>query len=130
MSSSEIQDGFLGPKTLEALVRIPSVTSKFIQDNVSSRSMLELLAEEATELSKAALKMIRVDESCDDIYPVDPEKYTHDICRDNLIEEITDVYTCIRLLGLQPDEQMSDDKLGDMAMRIIKYGNIGGTDEK
>lgn len=90
----------------------------YIKENVSERGLLESLAEEAAELSKAALKMIRVLDSVDDAYPVDPNEYNYDTCKKNLIEEVTDVGACCMLLDIHIDKDLANKKTLGMVERI------------
>ena len=110
------EDGKWGPLVNLALVSKFSDDVQFIRENVSDRGLLELLAEEAAELSQSALKLIRIKE--DDGYPVNSDKYDFNICHDNVIEEITDVYTCLTLLDVEPDIKLSYEKIKGMVDRI------------
>lgn len=110
------EDGKWGALANLALVSKFSDDVQFIRENVSDRGLLELLAEEAAELSQSALKLIRIKE--DDGYPVNSDKYDFNICRDNVIEEITDVYTCLTLLDVEPDIKLSYEKIKGMVDRI------------
>lgn len=66
---------------------------------IDPRGCLELLAEESSEVTKAAMKLIRVSEASDDmIYPADKSKYNIKNCEVSLNNEIMDVITCIFLL--------------------------------
>ena len=62
--------------------------NRYIKSQLSGRDVLEALAEEAAELSQAALKMIRACrlEGTNNVTPVTPEEAT-----DNLLEEMADV---------------------------------------
>lgn len=81
------------------------------------RGRLELLAEEASELSQAALKMVRVLEP-DGIYPVNKDKYNTTICMNNMVEEVTDVFICLQLLDLYADDLLAKKKIKQMAERF------------
>ena len=61
--------------------------NRYIKSRLSGRDVLEALAEEAAELSQAALKMIRACrlEGTNNVTPVTPEEAT-----DNLLEEMAD----------------------------------------
>lgn len=59
------------------------------------RTLLEQLAEEAAELSQAALKLIRAEKLSNNMTPLSIIEV-----RDNLIEELADVEVCCELLGL------------------------------
>lgn len=66
---------------------------------IDSRGCLELLAEESSEVTQAAMKLIRVSEASNDkVYPADKEKYTIKNCEASLNNEIMDVITCVFLL--------------------------------
>lgn len=66
---------------------------------IDSRGCLELLAEESSEVTKAAMKLIRVsDASNDKVYPADKNKYNIKNCEVALNNEIMDVVTCVFLL--------------------------------
>lgn len=110
------KDGKIGPLTTQALMSKFSEDVQYIRKNVSERALLELIAEEASELSQAALKLIRINQ--DDTYPVNKDKYDFDTCYSNLVEEITDVYTCCTLLDIEPDTKLSSDKISGMVNRI------------
>lgn len=70
-----------------------------LRDYIDYRGSLELLAEESSELTQAAMKLIRVSEADGNlIYPVNKEKYDIEKCQTNLIDELTDVLTCVFLL--------------------------------
>lgn len=81
------------------------------------RGRLELLAEEASELSQAALKMVRVLEP-DGIYPVNKDKYNTTICTNNMVEEVTDVFICLQLLDFYADDLLAKKKIKQMAERF------------
>lgn len=59
--------------------------------------MLEQLAEESSELAKAALKLARV------LRKENPTPVTATEAQKNLIEEFTDVFMCAAELRLEPD---------------------------
>ena len=67
---------------------------EFIRENLSQEELLTQLAEECSELSKAALKLRRVYNG------ENPTPIRRDDAFDNVIEEIADVYLCIAVLGL------------------------------
>lgn len=70
---------------------------QYLIDSVPGRELLELLAEEAAELSQAALKMIRVMYSNE----TNPTNISYVQAQKNLIEEYSDVSLMWYLLGLQ-----------------------------
>ena len=70
--------------------------NRYIKSLLSGRDVLEALAEEAAELSQAALKMIRACrlEGTNNVTPVTPEEAT-----DNLLEEMADVELVMDVLS-------------------------------
>lgn len=68
-------------------------------ERIGEPAMLEQLAEEATELAKAALKKARV------IRKENPTPVTLEEANANLIEETADVIQCIRDLSIPIDEE-------------------------
>ena len=100
-------------KELERLKSISENTARVELDvrigipYLSSAAKLETLAEEASELSKAALKLARIyrDEN--------PTPVTKEEAIDNLNEEIADVSVCIKTLrevNLEQIKKISGDK--------------------
>lgn len=69
------------------------VYQHYVQKNLELRDMLEGLAEEANELSKAALKLIRAIGDSKNVTPISEEE-----AEANLNEEVTDVLMCLRVL--------------------------------
>lgn len=70
-----------------------------LHEHIDQRGCLELLAEESSEVTQAAMKLIRVSEAYSDkIYPADKNKYNIKNCEVALNNEIMDVITCIFLL--------------------------------
>lgn len=72
-----------------------------VNSHLSRREKLEQLAEEAAELSQAALKCIRAERLSDNPTPVTSEK-----ALDNLFEEFSDVIGCMSLLTDVPISQL------------------------
>lgn len=72
-------------------------THQFIRERVPKEELLAQLAEEATELAQAALKLRRVYDG------MNPTPVTHDEAFDNLKEEIADVMLVIDVLGVGRD---------------------------
>lgn len=84
-----------------------------IQKNITMRELYECLAEEASELAQASLKMIRLESKGNTTNKTFEETY------DNLIEEYTDVYNIASaLLKIEPDFELSYEKLKRWANRI------------
>ncbi len=74
-------------------------------EKIGRAAMLEQLAEEASELSQAALKMARI------MRGENPTPVTRMQAEKNLIEEYTDVRLCAKDLGLRKDSAMARAKL-------------------
>jgi hypothetical protein len=91
---------------------------KTMIEYIGKTAMLEQLAEEATELAKAALKLAR-------IYRAEnPTPVTEDEAYKNLVEEYTDVETCARELCLRADPEI------EAAKRQRFYDRISTQDKK
>ena len=73
---------------------------EFIRENLSQEELLTQLAEECSELSKAALKLRRVYNG------ENPTPVRRLEAYDNVIEEIADVTLCIEVLGLNSTENL------------------------
>ena len=107
-----------------------------IVERIGTPAMYEQLAEECTELAKAALKMARL------IRGENPTPKTAEEITANLVEEVTDVAICASELKLQfdPDlwerkinrfqhrwkkaHEVSDDDLIDIAKKIRESGDV------
>lgn len=72
-------------------------THQFIRERVPKEELLAQLAEEATEVAQAALKLRRVYSG------VNPTPVTHDEAYQHLKEEIADVMLVIDVLGVGRD---------------------------
>lgn len=81
-------------------------------ERIGEPAMLEQLAEEATELAKAALKKARV------IRKENPTPVTLEEANANLIEETADVIQCIRDLSIPIDEEQMKRKTERFLSRI------------
>lgn len=70
---------------------------EYINDRLNTRDLLEALAEEAAELSQAALKQIRAYKmhGAKNVTPVTPE-----MARVNVLEEFSDVALIAAILGI------------------------------
>lgn len=82
---------------------------------LNSAAKLEALAEEASELSKAALKLARIHRN------ENPTPVTKEKAIDNLNEEIADVLVCVRSLReVSPEKikEISDNKLARWIGRL------------
>jgi NTP pyrophosphatase (non-canonical NTP hydrolase) len=69
-----------------------------IEKLIGKPSLLEQLAEEATELAKAALKQARI------LRGENPTPVTEEEARASVIEEYTDVVHCAKMLDINEDE--------------------------
>lgn len=67
----------------------------YIQGNLCRRDLYEMLAEEAAELSQAALKVIRAEGMSGSVTPVSAEE-----ARENLNEEVVDVLIVLTALSI------------------------------
>lgn len=110
-----------------------------LHEHIDKRGCLELLAEEASEVTKAAMKLIRVSEAYNDkVYPADKNKYNIKNCEVDLNNEIMDVITCVFLLQASNydvsnyliDYDAINDRLDKMIARIEENKNdcIGSCD--
>lgn len=95
-----------------------------LHEHIDPRGCLELLAEEASEVTKAAMKLIRVSESCNDkVYPADKNKYNIKNCEVDLNNEIIDVITCVFLLQAAhydvPNSLMDYDVINERLDKMI-----------
>lgn len=70
---------------------------KEIFETIGSEAMYMQLAEEATELAKASIKVARI------LHATNPTNITMIKAYQNLIEEFTDVIQCSMYLGLKAD---------------------------
>lgn len=104
-----------------------------LRDYIDYRGSLELLAEESSELTQAAMKLIRVSEADGNlIYPVNKEKYDIEKCQTNLIDELTDVLTCVFLLFDDAEDAVNsfvnygavNERLDEMIARIEEDKNV------
>lgn len=62
---------------------------KFVREKLTDRSIMEQLAEEASELSQASLKCIRACKMSENMTPVDMQTALN-----NVVEEMGDVFMC------------------------------------
>lgn len=89
-----------------------------LHEHVDPRGCLELLAEEASEITKAAMKLIRVSESYND-----KNKYNIENCEVALNNEIMDVITCVFLLQAAhydvPNSLMDYDVINERLDKMI-----------
>lgn len=104
-----------------------------LHKHIDPRGCLELLAEESSEVTQAAMKLIRVSEAENDcVYPADKNKYSIKNCEVDLNNEIMDVITCAFLLYADhydvPNSLMDYDainkRLDKMIARIEENENV------
>lgn len=112
-----------------------------LRKHIDSRGCLELLAEESSEVTQAAMKFIRVSEASNDkVYPANKKKYTIKNCEVDLNNEIMDVITCVFLLQAANydvsnslmDYDVINERLDKMIARIEENKNdcIGSCDNE
>lgn len=82
----------------------------YIANNISELSALIALAEEASELSKAAMKLARAKGLLDNPTPISVEQAEAD-----LIEEYNDLLICVGVLNKMPSLTICEDM--DLRMR-------------
>lgn len=85
----------------------------YIVQHTNVASNLELLAEECTELAHAALKKARI---------LRKENYTPDDVTEvdkNLVEELSDVFLCAVIVGLEPNDDILEQKSKRWVERIL-----------
>lgn len=92
---------------------------RFIRENISAEDILCQIAEEAAELTQAALKLKRKMEMRNPT-PLDLESL-----KERLLGEIADVYVALDVLLASPDDLSSIDhkyefKLGRWVMRLME----------
>lgn len=82
-------------------------------EKIGRPAMLEQLAEEASELAQACLKLARKERG------ENPTPKSKAECERELIEEFTDVIQCARELKLKPDEEQIEEKAERFKIRWI-----------
>ena len=94
----------------------------YISKNISELAVLMALAEEASELSKAAMKVARAKGLLDNPTPISVEQ-----AEDDLIEEYNDLLICVGVLNKMPslticvDVDLRKRKCSRWAERIKSY---------
>ena len=97
-----------------------------VREKLSDPELLAQLAEEAAELAKAALKMRRVMDGAN------PTPVTFQKAHNNLLEEISDVETCVAALlyntptAVQARAELRAVKLERWAGRLLERGGDHG----
>ncbi len=82
------------------------------KEKIGEAAVYEQLAEEAAELAQAALKVSRI------LRGENPTPVTLGKAKDNLIEELTDVYVCCSELQIDYDADIFDSKVRRWMNRI------------
>nr|DAO87380.1 MAG TPA: triphosphate pyrophosphohydrolase [Caudoviricetes sp.] len=95
-----------------------------LHKHIDPRGCLELLAEESSEVTQAAMKLIRVSEASNDmVYPADKNKYSIKNCEVDLNNEVMDVITCAFLLYADhydvPNSLMDYDAINERLDKMI-----------
>ena len=90
-----------------------------IRTKLCDAELLAQLAEEASELAHAALKLRRVRDGRNYTPVTFGEAY------EQLKEEISDVLLCLDVLGVDGDRRTMDAKLERWADRLRKHGGAG-----
>lgn len=85
---------------------------EYVELHLTERELLEGLAEEASELTKAALKLIRAN-GTNNFTPITVED-----ARENLIEELGDIAMIIDILGYNVPQSSNNAKWNRWATRI------------
>ena len=102
----------------ESMMSDYSKDREFVIKHLPERDRWEQLAEEAAELSKAALKMIRADGMSKNRTPITPE-----VARKNVFEELCDLLVCAETVDFSVIDTRSNPKWKRWASRI-KAGEI------
>lgn len=112
-----LKDGIIRRQTVMLAQRETIANDKnYIRDALTERILLEQLAEEASELAQAALKLIRAAE-----YSNNPTPITRQEAEVNLDEELHDVLAVASLLGLIDYDDDENPKWKRWAERLGKH---------
>lgn len=84
----------------------------YIRLTIPRSELLSLLAEEASELSQAALKLRRAEDG------INPTPVPAATAAEHLIEEISDVVLVLQILKLEPDQDTIHRKLQRWVSRL------------
>lgn len=96
---------------------------QWLLNNMNYRTKVLLLSEEASELSKTAIKLIRVIEDINPAFDEYGMKLSVDDVLDKVNEEIADVSVCLRLLDMDVDTELADMKLERLFDRVTRRGS-------
>lgn len=83
-----------------------------LMESVSKKDLCIMLAEEASELAQAAIKVVRLDSETIPT-PIEAEK-----AWENVVEEYTDIMTAAAALGIQPSGKIFNEKCERWLARI------------
>lgn len=87
---------------------------KYVQNKLSRRDLYEMLAEEAAELSQAALKVIRAEGMSGSVTPITAEE-----AHANLNEEVVDVLVVLAALNVEIfNAKLAEEKVQRWADRL------------
>ena len=112
-----LKDGIIRRQTVMLAQRETIANDKnYIRDALTERILLEQLAEEASELAQAALKLIRAAE-----YSNNPTPITRQEAEVNLDEELHDVLAVASLLGIIEYDDDENPKWKRWAERLGKH---------
>ena len=112
-----LKDGIIRRQTVMLAQRETIANDKnYIRDVLSERTLLEQLAEEASELAQAALKLIRAAE-----YSNNPTPITLQEAEVGLDEELHDVLAVASLLGIIEYDDDENPKWKRWAERLGKH---------
>lgn len=89
---------------------------RYVLEHIDRRTLLEQLAEEAAELSQAALKLIRAEGLSNN-----PTNRNTLIAQEQLSDEVTDVLMMVDALRIPVLESYANDKWHRWADRIKEY---------
>jgi hypothetical protein len=100
---------------LDKIIFVMGITKEkeYIRSRLTRREILEQLAEEAAELSQAALKCIRAEGLSGNVTPMSAME-----ANENLVEEFNDVQMCATLLRLPLSGEIQRGKWQRWAKRL------------
>lgn len=101
-----------------------SELTEYINESIPRRDLLIALAEEAVELSQAALKLARAEKLVKHPTPVSEEQAIKD-----LKEEYTDVLLCIGVLDLEVDQVLLRKKTLRWAKRLALQESVASIEK-
>lgn len=97
------------------MAMLDSCKVNFVLDTLSDAAIYEQLAEECSELAKAALKKARK------LRGENPTPLFNNEIDAAITEEFSDVMLCCEILGLYSDERTMESKLSRWCNRIKKH---------